>query len=206
MTRWKIVLVGALLPLAIAAALILSATATTGLATRSGVTTSIAWATPLMLEIVSLVGTLLWVLVRRRSLRRDAIAVTLAASAVALVAGLAAYGLFGLIAPCALVATVHLASRAWREDWDDDAQPATSEPPTVADLVAADAAPAGPPEPQHQLPAVPGVDDATVAAAAALLARDPATGRPRLIAELLVTDHQARKLLTALRPVQAVAS
>jgi hypothetical protein len=120
----RAIIVWALLPLAIAGALTLSAAATIGLAEAAGVPPTISPAAVGMLEVVSLTGTLLWVFVGNGSLRRDAVLATVAASLVSLVAGFHAYGLFGAVAPLALVGVVHLASRAWREPWGEDTEPA----------------------------------------------------------------------------------
>ena len=137
MTAARIVIVAVLLPLAITGALILSAAATMNLFTSQGVT--VAWAAVGMLEVTSLAGTLLWVLVSNPSLRRDAIVVTCGATGVALVAGVFAYGPVGAVAGVLLVALTHLASRAWREDWDaaePSGQSLEFDPPqTVQDLV-----------------------------------------------------------------------
>lgn len=138
----RIVIVAGLLPVAIVGALVLSASATIDLATSHGVPTRIAPAAVAMLEIASLAGTLMWVLVARWSLRRDAIVATLSATGVALVAGVHAYGWFGAVGAVALVVIVHLASRAWREPWAEPRpEPVTEsrtlpeQPRTVQDLV-----------------------------------------------------------------------
>lgn len=140
MTAARIVIVAVLLPLAIAGALVLSAAATMNLFSSQGVT--VAWAAVGMLEVTSLAGTLLWVLVANPSLRRDAILVTCAATGVALVAGVFAYGPVGAVAGVLLVALTHLASRAWREPWAEPRpEPVTEsrtlpeQPRTVQDLV-----------------------------------------------------------------------
>lgn len=205
MTAARAVIVWLLLPAAIVGALVLSASATIDLATSHGVPATIAPAAVAMIEIASLAGTLMWVLVARWSLRRDAIAATIAATTVALVAGVHAYGWFGAVGAVALVIIVHLASRAWREDWSDT-EPADDARATVADLVASrELHTEGEGSPRLAAPDVPGVEPGTVTAAVELLEREPAIGRPRMITELGVTDHQARKLLATLRPMQVAS-
>jgi hypothetical protein len=54
------------------------------------------------------------------------------------------------------------------------------------------------------LPVLVGIPPATVAAAAELIAADPHIGRPALRKSLEVTDHKAKVLLGALRPIRAV--
>lgn len=151
-----------LLPVAIAGALVVSASATITLLTSQGVAPAVAPFGVLMLEVASLAGTLLWVLVGNRSLRRDAVLTTMAATAVAVVAGVVAYGPVGAVGGIMLVAVVHLASRAWRETWA--AAPALADgqldtevatdgqegPHTVADLVLQQSATVG-----EELPAEP---------------------------------------------------
>ncbi|MDN5919374.1 MAG: hypothetical protein L0I76_30470 [Pseudonocardia sp.] len=194
----RVVIVAVLLPLAIAGALVLSASATIDLATSWRVPVQIAPAAVAMLEIVSLAGTLLWVLVGSRSLRRDAVVATLAASLVSLVAGVHAYGLFGPVAPLALVGVVHLASRAWREDWaaepvvaDEDADSPADEPVPAPDVDEA--------EPGTVLALVrereqesPLIDRARELVAAGV-------GRGRLARELQINEHEARKLLAEVK-------
>lgn len=201
----RLIIVCALLPLAITGALALSASSTMSLATSAGVSPRAAPAAVAMLEIVSLTGTLLWVLVANRSLRRDAVLATLAASLVSLVAGLQAYGLFGAVAPVALVGTVHLASRAWREDWSSASSPAS----------AGDADKAAPPQPvtvQDYLDTQPNLEE-PAPVRALTVARDPeneqlqrarelvkqGVGRPTLKRELGVTDHRARQILAEVK-------
>lgn len=194
----RLIIVCALLPLAIAGALILSASSTMSLATSAGVSPQVAPAAVAMLEIVSLTGTLLWVLVANRSLRRDAVLATLAASLVSLVAGLHAYGLFGAVAPVALVGTVHLASRAWREDWAEGVAAAHD----IADANVLE--PAVQPIDGGELP-VRVLDlvrqreqeDPLVVRARELVAGG--AGRPTLARELAVSDHRARQLLAEVK-------
>lgn len=210
-TVWRLVIVAGLLPLAIAGALVLSASATIDLATTQGVPPAIAPAAVGMLEVASLAGTLMWVLVARRSLRRDAIIVTLAATGVALVAGLHSYGWFGAVGPLALVGTVHLASRAWREPWAEEKPIPDLAPRTVADLVATTAAPVAP-APTSSVEAVPGrvrdhapdgwkSDDATWRRAVELV--EDGMGRPKLADTLQISPSQARMVVDHVRKVPA---
>lgn len=194
---WRLVIVGVLLPLAIIGALILSASATVELATSQGVPPQIAPAAVGMLEVASLAGTLMWVLVARRSLRRDAVVVTLAATGVALIAGLHAYGWFGAVGALALVGTVHLASRAWREPWTEPHQPPrpTPRPATVADLVAHH--PQEPAAPARTVPDAHAPGDEQLQRARELV--EQGAGRPTLKRELGVTDHRARQILAEVK-------
>lgn len=115
MNAARIVIVAVLLPLGITGALVLSAGATIHLFASRGV--PVAWAAVGMLEVTSLAGTLLWVLVENRSLRRDAILVTCGATGVVLIAGVVAYGPVGAVPGALLVVLTHVASKAWREPW-----------------------------------------------------------------------------------------
>lgn len=190
-------IVWALLPLAIVGALVMSASATIDLFTSQGVSDRIAWAAVLMLEVTALAGTLLWVLVARRSLRRDAVLVTVCATGVALVAGVYVYGPVGAVAGVLLVLLTHLASRAWREDWADD--PVDGEADlrlTVQDLV--DAQPdLEEPAPVRTLTVARDPEDAQLRRARELVGQG--AGRPTLRRELGVTDHRARQILAEVR-------
>lgn len=202
----RLVLTGLLLPLAIIGALVLSASATVDLFTSQGVDESIVWAAVLMVEVTVLAGTLLWLLVERRSLRRDARLVTLGATAVTLVAGLVAYGPVGAVAGVFAVAVTHLASRAWREPWNDEPVARPARAATVAELVQARPAPARqdtPPPVQCPVPAAP---EPTAAVPEwwphtpemfeqAVRDAKAGTGRPTLIKRYEIKDHQARKVL-----------
>lgn len=201
------VIVWLLLPLAILGTLVLSASATIDLAASHGVPASIAPAAVAMLEIVALAGTLMWVLVERWSLRRDAIITTIAATGVALIAGVHAYGWFGAVFPVFLVAIVHNASRAWREPWTEDQREPLTEsqtlpaPRTVQDLV--DTQPSTEseeftePAPVRALAVARSPEDEQLQRARELVGRG--AGRPTLKRELGVTDHRARQILAEVK-------
>lgn len=209
MTAARHLIVCLLLPLAVAGALVLSASATIDLATSHGVPATIAPAAVAMLEIASLAGTLMWVLVARWSLRRDAIIATLAATGVALMAGVHAYGWFGAVGAVALVVIVHLASRAWREPWTESPpEPLTesdtlpAEPRTVQDLVddrepQTDSEEFLEPAPVRALTVARAPEDEQLQRARQLV--EQGAGRPTLKRELGVTDHRARQILAEVR-------
>jgi len=114
--RWpRVIVVALLLPLGILGALALSAAATIELAGAQNVPVDVRPAAVAMLEVVSAAGTLLAIFARTGRLRNRAMAGVVAASIVSLIAGLLAYGLFGLVAPILLVWLVHLAAEAYQE-------------------------------------------------------------------------------------------
>jgi hypothetical protein len=221
--RWPLhLVVWCLLPLAIVGAGVLSATATLALARDAGVSPAVSPFLVFMVEVVSLAATLLAIFSTVSKLRIRAMVLVVGATLVALVAGWRHYGGVGLLAGVFLVFLIHLASEAWlelrdrkRQDVEAEAARADTElipvaraeatpnpTPTVALTVRK-------PEPQPESPAtVPSAlddfDALTVYRAQALLAENPKVGRPRLKAELGVTDHAAKRLLAALRPVRPV--
>lgn len=206
--RWpRLVVVGGLLPLGILGALALSAAATIALAAAQGVPVEVRPAAVAMLEVVSTAGTLLAIFARTPRLRNRAMAGVVAASIVSLIAGLMAYGLFGVVAPLLLVWLVHLAAEAYQElraERSTAVSEQVSAPvPAVPDVpVDAPAPPVEPssdtveaePDPFDQQPIGPVhgpltlVDD--------LRARPALPSVRSLMAELDCTRHQAHKALT----------
>lgn len=128
MTRARRAPIAILLCLAVAGALVLSASSTIHQAAVSRVPVGAPqWAAVALLEVVSVLGTLL--AVTRPDLRWRAMGAVAGAALVTLVAGWNAYGAMGLVAPLGLVYAVDLAAAAWR-----DPKPATGEP-AVQDTV-----------------------------------------------------------------------
>lgn len=217
--RWPLhLVVWVLLPLAIVGAGVLSATATLALARDAGVSPAVSPFLVFMVEVVSLAATLLAIFSTVSKLRIRAMVLVVGATLVALVAGWRHYGGVGLLAGVFLVFLIHLASEAWlelRTRKRQDAETKVAQAPTELIPVvkpealsepATEAVPAAKPEPE--VATVPSVlddfDALTVCRVQALLAENPKVGRPRLKAELDVTDHAAKRLLAALRPVKAV--
>lgn len=222
--RWPLhVVVWLLLPLAIVGAGVLSASATLALAARYHVPADVSPFLIAMVEVVSLAATLLAIFSVEARLRRQAMALIIAATAVAMIAGWQRYDWVGLLAGVFMVFLLHLASKAWLELRERQAPPAASEPATeiieaqLTEQVAAErvephsaetevfAKVEPEPEPPATIPsALDDLDALTVYRAQALLAENPKMGRPRLKAELGITDHTAKRLLAALRPVRPV--
>lgn len=93
-----------------ACSLVLSASSTMDKAANSHVPGAILWSSVGVLELVSLAGTLRWLTASTIRGRRHAVVIVSAAAAVTGFAGWAAYGWFGLVAPIAVVATIHMVS------------------------------------------------------------------------------------------------
>jgi hypothetical protein len=185
-----------------ACSLVLSASSTLAKAAAVHVPGAALWSAVGVLELVSLAGTLRWLTATTARGRVHAMVVVAAVAVVTGVAGVAVYGWFGLVAPIAIVATIHMV----HETLADTETPArTSEPVTeVIPVTEPETVAIEQPEPATTPSALDGVDALTVYNAQALLAANPKMGRPRLKAELGVTDHTAKRLLAALRPVKAV--
>jgi len=128
----------ALLALIGAGALALSASSTLQLATQAGVQ-HVQVAAIAVLELSSIVGTVMWLRTTTTRGRVEAAALVVGASLVAAVGGLGAYGLFGLVGPAFLVWSVHVASGEWRaaprdnQDDQDNLTAGQSEPAPVQD-------------------------------------------------------------------------
>lgn len=86
----------------------LSASSTLNKAELVHVPAGAVWSAVGVLELVSLAGTMRWLIARNRRGRVHAIAVVAAVAVVTGFAGWAAYGWFGLVAPIAVVATIHM--------------------------------------------------------------------------------------------------
>lgn len=86
----------------------LSASSTLHKAELVHVPSGAVWSAVGVLELVSLAGTMRWLIARNRRGRVHAIGVVAAVAVVTGFAGWAAYGWFGLVAPIAVVATIHM--------------------------------------------------------------------------------------------------
>jgi hypothetical protein len=163
-----------------AGALTLSASSTLRLADRAGVQ-NVQFASIAVLELAAIVGTLMWLRATTTRGRIEAAALVVGSSVVTAVGGLGAYGLFGLVGPAFLVASVHVASREWhapRNAVTSDDQSATTPEPVVEPEVEPEVEPWGGPDTVDQ-----GIDWSL--------------SERRLAAELGITRHAARQLKAA---------
>lgn len=148
--RWLV----ALLILSVACGLLLSGSATMKWAGDSHVPPGLTPFTVGMLELTTVVGTILWILARG-FLRAQAIVTVVGSAFVTLLAGVHSYGPLGAVAPVGSVLVIHLVAAAWKQvrraagqDADDSA--GQQEPPPVPAVIPAAAAPQDDPAPSQE--------------------------------------------------------
>lgn len=202
-----------------ACSLVLSASSTLAKAHAVHVPDGAVWSAVGVLEMVSLAATLRWLTATTRRGQVEAWVISGLVLLVTGVAGCAAYGWFGLVAPAGVVACVYMVHATLADAKEVEEAEAAAAPTEVFDVVPPEHAPtetiAKPElvamtvkpkalEPATVPSALEDIDSSIVERALTLLAENPKVGRPRLRAELGVTDHTAKRLLAALRPVKAV--
>lgn len=131
MNRWITLACAALFAATNLCSLVLSASSTLAKAEAVGVPGAALWSAVGVLELVSLAGTLRWLTATTKRGRLHAVVVVGLVAVVTGVAGWASYGWFGLVAPVAVVLTLHMIV----ETLGDLATPVTSndQPSTTVD-------------------------------------------------------------------------
>lgn len=108
MNRWITLACAALFAATNLCSLVLSASSTLAKAEAVGVPGAALWSAVGVLELVSLAGTLRWLTATTKRGRLHAVVVVGLVAVVTGVAGWASYGWFGLVAPVAVVLTLHM--------------------------------------------------------------------------------------------------